>query len=446
MLRRLGRVVPALPLALLRPAGRLARARPKTTALVLAIVVLGATAAGLYGYARYQWRQAQAAVKDGRQDEAKERLKLCLLVWPRSPEVHRLAARCARLRTDFPAAEEHLKRCMKLEGGASQQTQLEFLLMRAQTGEVDVVVSELFYYVENDDPDSTLILETLARAFIHDLRYGPAYNCLSRWIEVEPTSAVAYHWRAWVLERINSAKAAFDDYERALALDPELVPVRLRLAEILLEERKPDLAAPHLERLRRRFPDRADVQARLGQCRFLQGRPEEARKLLESAVKEMPKDLPLLVHLAKLDLQESRPAEAEAWLRRALAADSADTEAQFTLASALQYQGRKAEAAEVLERYEKSKQILDRANQLLREEAEHPSNDPGPAYEVGRLLLGLGQERLGLTWLNRALMRDPRHKPTHQVLADFYESKGEQKLAAAHRRFLGEAGAKPAGP
>lgn len=438
MLRRLGRVVPVLPAALWRPVGRLARARPKTTALVVALVVLGASSAGLYGYARHQWRLAREAVHNGRPDEAHARLKVCLLVWPRSPDVLRLAARTARLRSEYPRAEEYLTRCMKLEGGATRATQLEFLMMRAQTGEVDQVADELYYYVENGDPESPVILETLARAYIHVLRYGPAYNSLSRWIEIEPNSAVAYHWRAWVLEKINDAKAAFQDYERALALDPEMVPVRLRLAELLLEEHKPDEAAPHLERLRRQFPDRAEVQARLGQCRFLQGRPEEARKLLESAVKEMPKDLPVLVHLAKLDLQAGRPAEAEAWARRALATDSADTEALFTLASAQQYQGRSKEAAATLERYEKTKALLGRTNELLREEAEHPSSDPGPASEVGRLLLGLGQERMGLSWLNRALLRDPRHKPTHQALADFYESKGEKSLAETHRRFLTE--------
>ena len=57
--------------------------------------------------------------------------------------LHLLAARAARLTADFEGAEAHLKRCLKLQQGATEATQLEFLLMRAQTGEEDVVAPAL---------------------------------------------------------------------------------------------------------------------------------------------------------------------------------------------------------------------------------------------------------------------------------------------------------------
>src|SRR5205085_836556 len=157
---------------------------------------------------------------------------------------------------------------------------------------------------------------------------------------------------------------------------------------------------------------------------YLQGNADEARRLLEAAVKQLPDDSPTLRILAKLELQEKQPAKAEAWLRQALQVDPADTEALYTLANALQFQGRRQEAATVLEEYEKKSAMLLRANRMLRDEARQPSNDPSVQAELGTLLLRLGQERVGLHWLNQALLRDPEHQPAHQALAEYYESKG----------------------
>src|SRR5207248_2447127 len=142
--------------------------------------------------------------------EARSRLEVCLFWWPwsRSPDVHRAAARAARLTGDYSVAESHLQRCIKLENGATERTQLEFLLMRAQTGEEDEVDAPLSALVSNKHPEAPLILETLARAYMHRLRYGPAYYHLTRWLEMAPEAAKAYHWRGWVLERVNSHKLA----------------------------------------------------------------------------------------------------------------------------------------------------------------------------------------------------------------------------------------------
>src|SRR5437762_14222334 len=118
---------------------RVIQARPRWTALLIALAVPAAAVAGLYWYVSRQWDAAQAALHGGRPAEARSRLEVCLFWWPwsRSPDVHRAAARAARLTGDYTVAESHLQRCIKLENGATEGTQLEFLLMRAQTGEED---------------------------------------------------------------------------------------------------------------------------------------------------------------------------------------------------------------------------------------------------------------------------------------------------------------------
>ncbi len=416
-------------------AGAKLRRHPWWTLAVI-FVLLSGTAFGVWRYAMHQWEAAQVAVKEERTQDAKERLAFCLRVWPRSTEVHVLAARAARLNGDLQAAERYLNRCLELEGGATEAVQLEFLLMRAQGGEIDELAPALFELVEKGHPDSQAILETISRTYILRLRYKPAFACLSRWIEYQPDNPKPYQWRGWSLERLNNAKAAMTDYQKALELDPEQIPVRLRIAEMYLEDKQTPDALPHLERLYEKAPNDPLVQARLGMCRFLQGRAEEARTLMEAAVVHLPKDPALLVTLANLDLQDGRITEAEQRLRTVLAEDPSDTEALFVLAPVLQAQGRTQEAAEVLADFEKKRAIVERINELLKDAADSPTARADEYAEIGELFLQIGREKFGQYWSERALERDPTNQRANQALAAYYEKKGDAEKAAHHRRQL----------
>jgi predicted Zn-dependent protease len=289
---------------------------------------------------------------------------------------------------------------------------------------VDELAPPLINAVQQGHSDSPLILETLTQAYVHRLRYREAHACASRWIEESPDSGRPYQWRGFVLERMNEAKAAMTDYEAALERDPGNFQVRLRVAEMWMEDNQVDKAVPRLEQLAKEDPNHPLVMARLGQCRYLQNQSGEARRLLEAAVKELPRDFEVLIHLAKLEMQEDRPARAEYWLRRGLEVDPADVPTHYALVRALQLQGRKEEAAAALAVYEKYSGWLEEANKLLAEEAKQPTTSPERPYQIGIRLLRLGQKRLGLHWLNEALARAPGHTPTLDALAEYRKESG----------------------
>jgi len=422
------------PLRAVRSLARWVRRRPWTAASLALLVIAAALGSG-YLYVRHQWRAAQEDVRELRLDQARERLDICLAIWPRRVEVRLLAARTARLSGDFETAEAHLNRCLKLVG-PTEDVQLEFLLIRAQTGEIQEVAPILETIVENGHRDGAHILETMSRAYMRNLEYGPAFGCLSRWIVLDPNDTRPHYWRGWVFERVANPTRAREDYEHALAMDPSLFSVRLRLAEMLLEDNQPVEAATHLEYLRNLDPNRPEVSARLGQCRYLQGQHPEARRLLEAAVEKLPDDRYVLLYLARLDIEDRQPVRAEGRLRKLLDVDPSDTESRYILVTALKFQRRDREAAETLARYEKDKALVDRANKLLQSEAQKPTRDANPAFEIGSLLLQIGQQQQGLHWLNEALARNPDHQPTHKALADYYEKTGDAEQAASHRRRL----------
>jgi tetratricopeptide (TPR) repeat protein len=431
--RRLLKVI-LYPVRVVRSVARRARRRPWTAAL-LTLLVIAIVVGSAYAYVRHQWRAAQDDVRELRLDQARDRLKICLALWPRRVEVHLLAARTARLSGDFETAEAHLNKCLKLVG-PTEDVQLEYLLIRAQTGEIEEVAPILESFVENGHRDGAHILETMSRAYMQNLEYGPAYRCLSRWIVLTPEDTRPHYWRGWVFERVANPARAREDYEHALAMDPNLFSVRLRLAEMLLEDNQPVDAATHLEYLRTLDPDRPEVNARLGQCRFLQGQHAESRRLLEAAVEKLPNDRYVLLYLARLDIEDRQPARAEERLRKLLDKDQSDTEARYVLVTALKFQRRDREAAENLVRYEQDKVLIDRANKMLQSEAKTPTRDANTAFEIGSLLLQIGQEQQGLHWLNEALSRSADHQPTHAALADYYEKTGDAERAASHRRRL----------
>jgi tetratricopeptide (TPR) repeat protein len=419
------------------------RRRPWRTAGLLSFLLVSA-AAGLYAYAVHQWHAAQVALREGQITEAQSRLKLCLLVWPRSVPVQLLAARAERMSGQFTEAEARLHHCLKLQHGKNADIELEFLLLRVQNGEVDAVEPILWQCVQEHHPETPLILETLAQAFLHNLRYGPALVCLERWIQEAPDRARPLYWRGWIYERLGIRPEAIKDYRRAVELDGEFAPARLRLVELCLQISNVAEALPHLQHLAQQFPDRPDIQARLGHCRFLQGRTEEARGLLESAAEKLPDDLLLLIQLGRLENEHGQPSKAEKWLRRALEIDPTDAEAQHLLANSLAAQNRSEEAETLQEQLRQNTERLNRINHLLREATQHPLTDPDALYEIGQLFLEGKQEHIGLYWLHQALEIDPSHQAALRTLADHYDKKGQATTAAMYRQKLKPAKATPA--
>lgn len=414
---------------------RVMRHPRKVLATFLPILLI--TAFGLRWAAWSAYETAERDLAADRPADAVRQLEFVRTILWRNSDVCLLSARAARLVGDFPSAERHLNRTIELVG-RTERIQLEFLLLRVQTGEVDQLSGVLIDLAEKNHPETAIILESLAKAYLVKLRYKPAYSCLSFWIEKQPDLAKPYQWRGWVLERLDNAPAARKDYDRALEIDPDLVPVRLRIAEMYLEDKQAPKALPHLEHCLRIMPRDAQVQARLGTCQFLLGQFEPARRNMEAALIQLPNDPALLVALAELELQEGRNAEAEAYLRRVLAADPSDTEALYKLASLLGLEGRSEESAKVMAEYDRKKAIVDRTNDLLQAIAKSTAPPADDCAEVGRALLEIGREKLGIYWCEKALEANPGHVAAHRALAGHYDRTGDPARAAEHRRLSGE--------
>ncbi len=151
-----------------------------------------------------------------------------------------------------------------------------------------------------------------------------------------------------------------------------------------------------------------------------------------------PADGPALLERGRLALETGQPAEAEGLLRRAAAARPHDRDTNYHLALCLQGLGKADEAATYLSRMRAIEDDLKRLMKVHAETLKRP-DDPGLRLEAALICLRNGDEAEGLRWLHGALLSDPRHRPTHQALADYYERHGDATRAGQHRRLAGAA-------
>jgi tetratricopeptide (TPR) repeat protein len=402
--------------------------------VIVFLVAIGGAATGVIGYRSYHLRAASEALRKEEYGKALEHVRTALWVWSSDVPTHLLAAKTARLNGDYIEADRQLKECKRLQGSSSAETQVEWLLLRAESNELDEVAPGLLFAVDQDHPRKLEMLETLARASMHQMRYRQALDYLDKWLGFEPDNARALDWRSWTFEHLNLKDKAVADAERSLGLQPDRYKLRLRLIELLLERKNTRAAVPHAEMLAAARPNDPDALVALARCRLLQGEPEEGQQLLEKSLALNPDDPAALLELALIYNRNGHPADAERLARRGLQRSPDDGYLLFVLCESYRLQGKEdAETEHWTARNNQVRADVELAENFLRTQAESAGRTADVAAAGGCALLRLHQDRLGLHWLNEALKQDPAHRIARLALADYFEKKGNADAAREHR-------------
>jgi tetratricopeptide (TPR) repeat protein len=410
----------------------LLKIRTRRVVLVaLAVVVLSGLGFNLWAYAEY--RAGQRANARHEFVQAQEHFEQCLKVWFLSPETQRLAGRAARRAGNFEAAAAHFRACRAL-GEHDDALDLESQLLRVQQGDFRSAAPALENRLAQQHPDSVAILEVLTPAYLQGYELRAALECVRRWLEAEPDSLPAWHYRAQVHSRLLVPAEVLASYRHIVELNPEDDEARLELAGQLLEARQPQEALEQYQIMRSRQGDTPQVLVGLGGCLRALKRPDEARDLLEKVLAAEPHNPEALAERSRLALEDGAPAAAEPWFRRALAERPAEHVLLYGLYQSLQRQGKQKEAAEVQAKMKAVEADLTQLRELLLQIARKP-HDPELRYQAGVILLRNGKDQEGVRWLASALVEDPRQAATHRALVDYYERIGDAKQAAQHRQL-----------
>jgi len=379
--------------------------------------------------------------------ESRQRLAGMLQTDPHDAALRFIAARLARRAGDYSAAWKHLEEYRKLIG-ETEPGRLEHRLLRAQDGEVDAVGPDLQNRAQKNRPEAPLILEALARGYLEDGRPGEGLRILNEWLQQQPDNPRALLWHGWLMQHGGNDWAgsndwsaahgtgAVDDFRRAVNAAPEWQAARLALADALVQANQAKEALVLYERVLKARPAQPEARLGLARCRVLLGQTEAAAKVLDDLVKDQPHSGPALVERGKLAMQEGRPAEAEGLLRRALKEEPSDRQAVYQLTLCLEQQRKTKDAQQQRMHLQAIERDQARLHEILAKMLPAAPRDLTLRAEAGAILLRNGQEKQGLRWLLGILRIDPEHRPTHQVLAEYYERAGNRELAEHHHRYL----------
>lgn len=422
--------------------GRLAARYRRLTAwvpawLLLSLLVLGAGVGGYHLLVavrfEYHYRAAGRQIEAEAFAEAGEHLAECLWLAPRSGRAHFRAARTARRSGQLEFAEEELLLCDDL-GWPARAVELERALLAVQQGDLDPArEASLRRRVTADNPDRFLILDALAQGYMRAYRLMHALECLGRWVEGQPDSATARMRRGWVYERLDRLADAEADYRHVLATRPAHRPATLRLALVLMQQKRPADALPLLEALHDQPPADPALTLALAQCRLAVGHSDDARPLLDQLAALPLPDPAVPLEQGKLALRENRLEAARDWLRQAVSRAPQSYEAHYQLALALRRLGDLAGAAAAEERFTAIEGDLKRMGQLTAALQNRP-DDPEVRLQIAEIFLRRGEQAEGVLWLTSVVRAAPNHARAHQRLADEYERTGQRRLARRHRQ------------
>jgi tetratricopeptide (TPR) repeat protein len=418
------------------PSFRAYRQALLTGGILFVIIAVPALLAAPHVWGEWHFRAAQRNLSTYHLAEAREHLRQCLRVWPRSGRVHLLAARAARQAYDYEAADRFLIKSQRLIGSQTEDIVLERMLIRAQLGEVDAVMPYLRSLVEGNHSDSVLILEAMAWGCLQQLRVQEAAFFLRLLREREPDNVRALIYEGWARELLDVTDDALEDYRRALELEPDNLEVRMRLANCLLEANRSEDALEHFLILKQKFPGNEMVRTRLGRCYYAMGQFDEARRVLDELLAEQPRCAAALTARARLAVQEHDNSAAEAWLRTTLRLEPASYPAQYLLFQCLEQQGKQEQAQAAKQRMDQMKADLARIHDIISVELGRSPRDPDLYYEAGLIMIRAGDHREAVKWLTGALRHDPRHAKAHAALMQLYQHDGDTAKAAYHRDFV----------
>jgi tetratricopeptide (TPR) repeat protein len=385
--------------------------------------------------ARFQreYAAAERALAEYDFAAARRHLAECRALRPEDPGTHLLSARTARRDGDLDAAADYLIRYHELTGETTEDEKIEWALLQAQRGEVHRVVNDLIELLDIRHPASELILEALAMGCVQAYRFDQAGFWINELLEKNPKSAIARLLRAQAGEALGVHAKAQQSLRELLADYPKFRKARLHLADSLVRSRGYDEAATHFEKLHRESSDDLAPLLGLARCRELQGRDDEARPLIRRLEQEFRDNSEAMLECGRFALKEGRFADAEPLLRRAVELAPHDHEAHLNLGTCLQQLGYDEEAAAHTQRAKQIEADLSRLEKDLEASVKDPA-DPAPRLEAGEICLRNGQDAEGLRWLSGILERNPDHKPTHKVLADYFAARGDARQAEEHRR------------
>lgn len=424
--------------------------------LLLATLAFGVVGGGTTGYrwyaARQHLRAAHVALEAYRYDTAYAEISRCFPFYSDRPEVVLQAARMARRAGKVDEAQRHLEALAvvqeNLAAGASsgletvslsEEIRLEHQLLAAQQGTAsDFAARALWERMRIDRSHRVLILEALYLGLFERSQFDGALQMIQEWLKEPTADPRAHYWHGVLLNKKYPLGAeAIAAFEQALSLDANYADARFALAMLYLDAGNVAAAEPLLWHLEQSRPEPA-IAIGLARCQALRGEYAQAERQLRDVVSGHPDEPLALRELAGVLLHTGAFDESLTISLRVAQLWPHDLTTSYNILRAHQRLHQDTLAEQQHARHKQLEERQKKVQRLLLTELQKQPNHIDHMHELGKVMLQIGgvdYETQGLHWLQRVLQRDPRHKPTYALLADYYEKSHNLEMAQRCRRL-----------
>jgi tetratricopeptide (TPR) repeat protein len=417
------------------PASVAAGKRRRLKALT-AVVLIAAIGGAYFGYGEIQVSRLAQSVRRRFAERqfalAREPLARWLAARPSSGEAHYYRAYSALIVDDPADAIAAIERSRRL-GFDSERLDCLTAIYQARASRYTLAEAPLKAAYRQGLPPRVEVAKELARIYLATYRLAQAAEVIAAWRALDSGDPQHYLWENEIATRSDADPSVLiRNYQAALDRDPSIAKAQLGLAQQLSKARRFDEADQAYQAYLKINPRDAAAYVGMGRNAFQQADIDAAIHQFEKALEVSPHDAVALKELAQIELRLGRFPKARERLELLTRIDPFDPDAHYALARVLKILGNEQRAREEGER----------AVQLRKEETEmvqwketllQKPADPAARFEVARWMLLHGHHDEGLRWTAEILRTDPRHAPTHRLLADYYQKQDNLGLANYHK-------------
>jgi tetratricopeptide (TPR) repeat protein len=413
-----------------------ARIRRPRLWMAALVAVAGITATAYLAFDQYRVSQTTGTVRKlfaaRHYDQAREPLRSWLSERPGSPEAHYYKGWLA-LAFDQPReAIEAIEHAQRLGFDPDLVACLVAICQsRANRIKEAEPILERAFRLESEP--RLEVAKEMTRIYLTSFRLVQASEAIERCRLLAPEDPQPYLWRNEVALRASAEPAILiQNYRAALERDPNLDTARLALAELLSKARRFDEADQEYRTYLKRNPNDAAALVGLGRNFFQGGDLDSATEYFEAALKVDPRQPDGLKELAQIDLRQGRFQEACNRLGLLTEIQPYEYEVRYSFAQALKLSGDESRSQTETAHAARLRKEQDRILNLKASLLGHPNN-PAVQFDVAKWMIENGHVQEGLNWTAEILRTEPRHGPTHRLLADYYQKQGNPGQANYHR-------------
>jgi predicted Zn-dependent protease len=281
-------------------------------------------------------------------------------------------------------------------------------------------------------PRDWQVAKALALGYLEKDEPTAAAPCLTRWCDLQPGETAPFRLRFEIRLHLQQRDGALEDGLRVLEREPENVPICRRVIQFLARsDRFAEVDAVY-QRCLRENPEHPDLMYLQVEIHQVRGEDDKAREAVEALLRRHPGHPHGTVLKAALCSDAGKSDEAIALLRPLVARHPKLQSARYHLALALMRVGKADDAGREMDELRRHRD----AELLANDSMGQPYNRE-LRLRAAQALLDVGQDEQALELLQAALADAPDLAPAHRLLADYYDRRGQPRVAAGHRRRAG---------